>query len=445
MSGYRATFLSHAHADNALCDRYAAALTARGIDAWYDRTNAQVGHLLGNEIQAELQRRSAFVLLLTQHALDSFWVDLETQTYLGLMAQDRTRLLLSVRIAPCVVPPMLNAFLWIDALALGFDAAIAAIAAALTVHDAASTPASQPHLPPSPPQPTLPTHPGPAPAPPGATPAHHLTPMSLYSLGFRGWNVKGVECVLPPICPVPGGVFIMGSDKALDKDAEDDETPPYPVLVDDFAIGQHPVTVAEYACAVRAKAVRVPPEGSYAKTTWDQQLQRLDHPVVCVSWHDAVAYAAWLSKLAGQRWRLPSEAEWEKMARWDAQAGSGGRARRYPWGDSFDKAKGNTRESGIGATTPVGRYPGGASPYDAQDVAGNVWEWTSSLYKSYAYNQNDGREDRNSTENRVLRGGSWVSGARLARAAYRNHGRLDGLVDYVGFRLAVAPARAGSS
>ena len=122
MSGYRATFLSHAHADNALCDRYAAALTARGIDAWYDRTNAQVGHLLGNEIQAELQRRSAFVLLLTQHALDSFWVDLETQTYLGLMAQDRTRLLLSVRIAPCVVPPMLNAFLWIDALALAFDA-----------------------------------------------------------------------------------------------------------------------------------------------------------------------------------------------------------------------------------------------------------------------------------------------------------------------------------
>src|SRR5689334_7536648 len=124
MSAHRSTFISHAHADNALCDRYAAALRARGLDVWYDCDNAQMGHMLGNEILAELQRRSAFVLLLTQHALDSFWVNLETQTYLGLMAQERSRLLLSVRIGPCAVPPMLNAFLWIDALALGFDAAI---------------------------------------------------------------------------------------------------------------------------------------------------------------------------------------------------------------------------------------------------------------------------------------------------------------------------------
>ncbi len=435
MTTYRPTFLSHAHADNALCDRYAAALTARGIDAWYDRHNAQVGHLLGNEIQAELQRRSAFVLLLTQHALDSFWVNLETQTYLGLMAQDRTRLLLSVRIAPCAVPPMLNAFLWVDALALGFDAAIDAIAAALTVRAAPSASASE--LPPPPPiPPTLPTHPGPAPAPANATPAHHLTPMSLYTLGFRGWNVNGVECVLPPTCPVPGGIFTMGSDKTQDQDAEDDETPPYPVPVGDFAIGQHPVTVAEYACAVRAKAVRVPPEGDYLKTTWEQQLQRLDHPVVCLSWRDAVAYAAWLAKLTRQPWRLPTEAEWEKMARWNAQTGD---ARRYPWGDTFDKAKCNTHESGIGATTPVGRYPAGASPYGAQDVAGNVWEWTSSLFKSYAYNQNDGREDRNSTENRVLRGGSWDVGvSSVARAAYRDHGQPGRLGEGFGFRVALA-------
>ena len=112
--------------------------------------------------------------------------------------------------------------------------------------------------------------------------------------------------------------------------------------------------------------------------------------------------------------------------------------RLYPWGDSFDKARGNTRESGIGATTPVGRYPSGASPYDAQDMAGNVWEWTSSLYQAVSYSQNDGREDRNSTENRVLRGGSWGVDARDARAACRYRRRLDVLVDDNGFRLAVA-------
>jgi hypothetical protein len=333
MSGYRPTFLSHAHADNALCDRYAAALQARGIPLWYDRGNAQTGHFLGDEIQRELERRSACVVLLTQHALDSFWVKLETQTYLGLMAQDRARLLLPVRIGPCDVPPLLNAFLWVDGLALGFEAAIDAIAAALVMRDASATSTGltpQPHTPPQ--QPTPPAQPGPASTPAGATPAHHLTPMSLYSLGFRGWNVKGVECVLPPICPVPGGVFTMGSGKTRDKAVNDNEVPQYPVLVGDFSIGRHPVTVAEYACAVRAKAVREPLNGDNLKINWDQQLQRLDHPAVCVSWHDAVAYAAWLVKVTGQPWRLPTEAEWEKMARWDAQAGY---AYRYPWGNYF--------------------------------------------------------------------------------------------------------------
>ena len=91
--------------------------------------------------------------------------------------------------------------------------------------------------------------------------------MSLYNLGFRGYSVNGVECILPPLCPVPAGIFTMGSDKSRDKEAYDNETPQYPVEVDAFAIGQHPVTVAEYACAVRAKAVREPP-------TSDFQLQR---------------------------------------------------------------------------------------------------------------------------------------------------------------------------
>jgi toxoflavin biosynthesis protein ToxD len=446
MSAYRPTFLSHAHADNALCDRYAAALQARGIPLWYDRSNAQTGHFLGDEIQRELEQRSAFVVLLTQQALDSFWVKLETQTYLGLMARDPNRMLLPVRIGPCDVPAMLNAFLWVDALALSFDAAVDAIAAALTARDASAIstgPTPQSHAPLQ--QSTLPERPSPAPMPAGATPALHLTPMSLYSLGFRGWNVNGIECVLPPICPIPGGVFTMGSDKTQDKDARDNETPQYPVLVGDFSIGQHPVTVAEYACAVRAKAVRVPLAG-ILNTTWEQQLQRLDHPVVCVSWHDAQAYTAWLAKLTGQSWRLPTEAEWEKMACWDVRTGH---ARRYPWGDTFDKTKCNTGESGIGATTPVGRYPGCASPYAAQDAAGNVREWTSSLYEPYPYNQNDGREDRNSTERRVLRGGTcdaWDSGvSSIARAAYRHLYPPQVFVGPVGFRLALAaPARAGS-
>ena len=131
MSAYHPTFVSHAHADNDLCDRYVNALQKRGIDIWYDRNNAQSGHFLGEQIQQELTARSAFVLLMTEASLKSFWVRLERETYLGLMANDPARILVAVRIGPCQPPPMFNAFLWIDALALPFEQAIDEIARAL--------------------------------------------------------------------------------------------------------------------------------------------------------------------------------------------------------------------------------------------------------------------------------------------------------------------------
>lgn len=435
MDAYRSAFVSHAHADNELCDRYVAALRARGIDIWYDRDNAQNGHLLGSAIQDELQRRSAFVLLMTNAALKSFWVDLEMQTWLGLMAQDRSRMLLPVRIGPCAVPPMLNAFFWIDAQALPFERAIDAIANALMVQGAAiQPPVVIPQ--PAPTRDTLPPL-GPAPAPANSTPALHLTPTRLYNLGYRGYSIGRVECILPPVCPVPAGLFTMGSDKSRDKEARDDETPQYPVAVDNFAIGQHPVTVAEYACAVRAKAVPEPPayELLGTKTDWAKQQTHPDHPVVCVSWDDARGYCVWLAKTTGQRWRLPTEAEWEKAAR-------GGDGRIYPWGNTFDQARCNSWESGINTTTPVGSYPGGESFYHVQDMAGNVWEWTSSHYQHYPYRENDGRENLDSTGNRVLRGGSWGYALRGVRAACRYNYQPGYLNVRIGFRLVVAPGSA---
>jgi formylglycine-generating enzyme required for sulfatase activity len=162
----------------------------------------------------------------------------------------------------------------------------------------------------------------------------------------------------------------------------------------------------------------------YPELNWRTQLQRLDHPVVAVSWQDANAYIAWLREVTRQPdWRLPSEAQWEKAARWDARATA---SRNYPWGDSFDKERCNTSQSGIGFTTPVGSYPAsderrsGASPSGAEEMAGNVWEWTSSLYKPYKYSESDGRESPESTENRTLRGGSWDYVAWGARGVPRH-------------------------
>ena len=134
-----------------------------------------------------MKTRAAFVLLLTEAALASFWVNLEMQTYLGLMAQERSRLLLPVRIGPCAAPPMLNAFFWIDAQALPFERTIDAIATAFTMPGA---PSAQPPVVTSAPPHDILLPLGPAPAPAHSAPALHLTPTTLYNLGFRGYSVK---------------------------------------------------------------------------------------------------------------------------------------------------------------------------------------------------------------------------------------------------------------
>jgi hypothetical protein len=127
----RTVFVSHAHADNALCDRYVAALRARGLDVWYDRTNMQRGFMLSPQIETELEQRTAFVVIVTPASNASYWVKLETAAYRGLVAQDPSRLMLPVRVADGRMPLLLNALNWIDAVTLGFDAAVEEIAAAL--------------------------------------------------------------------------------------------------------------------------------------------------------------------------------------------------------------------------------------------------------------------------------------------------------------------------
>jgi len=213
----------------------------------------------------------------------------------------------------------------------------------------------------------------------------------------------------PEMVLIPAGDFLMGSDPSVDKYARDDEQPQHTLYLPDYYLAKTPVTNAQYAAFVEATTYHRQPGGwEHGKPPSGKE----DHPVVWVSWHYAVAYCNWLAEVTGRPYRLPSEAEWEKGAR-----GTDGRI--YPWGNQWDAKRCNTREGGKGDTTPVGAYPQGASPYGLLDMAGNVWEWTRSIHKSYPYDPDDGREDLEAEGDRVLRGGAFRNRRWYVRCACR--------------------------
>ena len=155
-------------------------------------------------------------------------------------------------------------------------------------------------------------------------------------------------------------------------------------------------------------------------------------PVVGIGWFEARAFCAWLASQTGEPWRLPSEAEWEAAARGHA-------ARRYPWGEAFSAARCNAFETHVRTTTPVGIFAGGDGPEGFSDLSGNVWEWTSTLYRTYRYDADDGREDDAADGPRVLRGGSWFNGRDNTRCANRGWDPPGTRNDNIGFRVCRAP------
>jgi formylglycine-generating enzyme required for sulfatase activity len=238
------------------------------------------------------------------------------------------------------------------------------------------------------------------------------------------------------LIPIPGGTFTMG-----DPAGEPDEAP-REVTVPSFRMMRHEITNQQFAAFVETTGHRTDAERSGFGHVWTDRWRRMrgaswrhphgrgssiarlgDHPVVQVSARDAAAYCAWRGL------RLPTEPEWEFAAR-----GSDGR--RYPWGNEPPAQQGERyanfgtvaccapdASDGFLRTAPVGRYPKGASPFGLLDMAGNVWEWTSSPHSA-----------RNGDV--ALRGGGWGNNPYGLRASYRHGNPPDIGLDMVGFRCA---------
>lgn len=218
-------------------------------------------------------------------------------------------------------------------------------------------------------------------------------------------------------CLVPTGRFMMGSG-----DYSDEKPPHAQTFAQPYWIAQTPVTNAQWAAAVRAGAVSLP-VGEKA-LSWFRDPALAGAPVVGVTWGMAQGFAAWLGA------RLPTEREWEYAAR-----GPDGWA--YPWGEHFDAARVVYKHNSGGRPWPVEWQPGGASWVGALHLAGNVWEWTASVYAPYPYPADGSREAVTGAP--VLRGGSWASDQRDTRAAFRVKAVSDDwFISVDGFRCALS-------
>lgn len=254
--------------------------------------------------------------------------------------------------------------------------------------------------------------------------------------------VTPASALQPPakMIEIPAGEFVMGNDSV---DALDNERSLHRVYLDTYKIDRYPVTCRQYREFIEAggyqnerwwspdgwkwlqdNPVKEPLYWSSA-STWD------NHPVCGVSWYEADAYARFVGK------RLPTEAEWEKAASWDAAIGQ---QRTYSWGQEQPDAHRCNHTNEIGQTTPVDAYPLGKSAYGCYDMLGNVWEWTASWFDAYegftAYPYRGYSQTYFDGKHRVLKGGSWATRPWAMRSSFRNWYYPDIRQILAGFRCA---------
>jgi formylglycine-generating enzyme required for sulfatase activity len=218
---------------------------------------------------------------------------------------------------------------------------------------------------------------------------------------------------------IPEGWFGMGCENG-----RDDEKPVHRVWVEAFDLGAHQVTNAEYACFLASTKAQEP-------TCWkDANFNHPKMPVVAVSWHEAAAYCEWLSGATGKRYRLPTEAEWERAAR------GGAEGLLYPWGDGGPGSVPDYAKRWRSGPEPVGLYAPNA--YGLYNLGDNVHEWCADWYDDGYYGRSAERNPQGPVDGkrRASRGGSWRHHIKVTRTAARSSIPPDLQYADYGFRVA---------
>jgi sulfatase modifying factor 1 len=211
------------------------------------------------------------------------------------------------------------------------------------------------------------------------------------------------EAVEPKLILIPAGWFRMGSEAG-----QENERPVHRVWTDVFCLAACQVTNAEYACFLHASGMEDPPLSE------DPNFNHSRQPVVAVSWFEAVEYCEWLRRITGRRYRLPTEAEWERAAR------GGVEDQRFPWGDDPPESLPDYGQRWKTGPEPVARYaPNGFGLYD---LCQNVHEWCSDWYQPgyYAVSPERNPAGPDAGERRASRGGSWRHHIKVTRCAARS-------------------------
>jgi formylglycine-generating enzyme required for sulfatase activity len=372
-------FLCHASTDKpAVRDLYQR-LCADGLQPWLDEEDLLPGQDWPLEIPKAVRAADVVIVCLSRASISKTGY-VQEELKLALDAADQQPegaiFLIPLKLEDCDIPTRLRRWQWVNFFEeKGYDKLMRALRARACSLGLTVPEAPQPGRPPS--------------AQELRTRPHHYE-----------------QRVQDDMVWVPPGPFIFGTNVAT--------------INEGFWIDRFPVTNAQF-CRFLNERGNHEEEGvkwldvdrsriKQSQGRFSVAKEYENHPVVCVSWYGASAYAKWAGK------RLLAEGEWEKAAR-------GTDGRRYPWGDDFDSSKCNTAEGGLDNTTPVEAYPQGASPYGCYDMAGNVWEWTASHWTK-------------SQPDPMLRGGARSSFQDYAACASRNFGYPQLRSPVVGFRCA---------